>query len=113
MAQRIKAAAVLLVLIVALFALIGCEKDADAILTIHDTKALKIEKQGAETRIYDREGGADYTITSHRQRIRKDDAAAHAQEAQTAADTDTVKIQTVYGVIIVTEKGTGETLYIR
>lgn len=39
--------------------------------------------------------------------------AKAAKEAQTTADTATITIQTVHGLIIVTSKATGETIYIK
>lgn len=113
MNRHSKAAAVLLALIMAVFALTGCNRGEADILTLYDSNGLKIERQGAETRIYDLEGGADYTFTSHRARVKGGNAANYVQNAQTTADTDTVTIQTVYGLIIVTEKATGTTLYIK
>ena len=110
--MRKRAAALLLALVMALFALTGCTKTAPATITLYDTESLYIERQGAETRVYDRVGGADYTFTSHRVRAAKG-TAAQISEAKTTADTDTIKIQTVHGLIIVTVKDTGTTLYIK
>ena len=111
MNNRLKATALLLALVMAVFALTGCTKDG-GVVTLYDTNALKIEQEGAETRIYDLEGDAEYTFTSRKVRAARG-TIAHISEAKTAADTDTVTVQTVYGVIIVTVKETGETLYIR
>ena len=107
-----KTAALLLALVMAVFALTGCTKTGGEVLTLYDANGLKIEREGAQTRIYDLEGGADYTFTSHRVRAAKG-TAAQISEAKTTADTDTVTIQTVHGLIIVTEKATGTTLYIK
>ena len=112
MNNRLKATALLLALVMAVFALTGCTKDGGEVVTLYDTNALKIEQEGAETRIYDLEGDAEYTFTSRKVRAARG-TIAHISEAKTAADTDTVTVQTVYGVIIVTVKETGETLYIR
>lgn len=108
--MRRKAAAVLLALVMALFALTGCTNDAGKVFTLYDGNGLKIEREGVETRIYDLEGEAEYTFTSHRV---KKSAAEPVKEAQTTTDTDTIKIQTVHGLIIVTSKATGETIYIK
>lgn len=108
--MRSKVAAVLLALVMALFALTGCTNDAGKVFTLYDGNGLKIEREGVETRIYDLEGEAEYTFTSHRV---KKSAAEPVKEAQTATDTDTIKIQTVHGLIIVTSKATGTTLYIK
>jgi hypothetical protein len=97
----------------ALFALTGCTKGEADILTLHDTESLYIERQGAETRVYDRIGEAQYTFTSHRARVKKGDPAQIIKEADTTADTDTITIQTVHGLIIVTDKTAGTTYFIR
>lgn len=110
--MRNKAAALLLALVMAVFALTGCTKTTSEVLTLYDSTGLKIERQGAETRIYDLEGEAEYTFTSHRVRAAKG-TAAQISEAKTTADTDTITIQTVHGLIIVTLKDTGTTLYIK
>lgn len=113
MKKQTKAAAVLLALVMAVFALTGCTKTEADILTLYDANGLKIEREGAQTRIYDLEGEAEYTFTSHRVHVKRGNAAQYVQAAQTTADTDTVTIQTVYGLIIVTSKATGETIYIK
>lgn len=110
MRRHSKAAAVLLALVMAVFALTGCTKSEGDILTLYNSNGLKIEREGAQTRIYDLEGDAEYTFTSHR--VRKG-TAEPVQAAQTTTDTDTVTIQTVHGLIIVTEKATGSTLYVK
>ena len=108
--MRRKAVAVLLALVMAVFALTGCTKTQQGTITLYDGNGLKIEPEGVETRIYDLEGEAEYTFTSHR--VRKS-AVEPVKEAQTTTDTDTITIQTVHGLIIVTSKATGTTLYIK
>lgn len=110
--MRSKAAAVLLALVMALFALTGCTKTAPAVITLYDTETLYIEREGAETRVCDRVGNADYTFISHRAKT-DGSPAAQIREASTTANTDTVEIKTVYNLIIVTDKTTGTTIYIK
>ncbi len=107
-----KASVLLLALIIALFALVGCTNGAPDKVTIHDTNTLKIEREGAKTTVYDVAGDASYIFTTHRTRTRKTDAPK-ISEATTTADTETIRLQTVYNMIIITDKTTGETLYIR
>ena len=112
MKRKTKAAAVLLALVMAVFSFTGCTQTAPAANTLYDTETLYIERQGAETMVYDRVGNADYTFTSHR--VKTDGSqAAQIREASTTANTDTVEIKTVYNLIIVTDKTTGTTLYIK
>jgi len=112
MKRTTKAAAVLLALVMAVFALTGCTKTAPAAITLYDTETLYIERQGAETRVYDRVGGGQYTFTSHRVKADQS-AAAQISEAKTTAETDKIKLQTVFNFIIITDKTTGSTLYIK
>lgn len=110
--MRAKAVTVLLVLVMAVFALTGCTQAQQGTVTLYDTDTVKIEREGAQTRIYDLEGGADYSFTAHKVRTPKGQVK-YVSGATVAADTDTIEIKTVYGIIIVTDKTTGETLYIR
>lgn len=108
--MKSKVTALLLALVMAVFALTGCTKTGGEVLTLYDANGLKIEREGVQTRIYDLEGDAEYTFTAHRV---KKSAAEPVKEAQTTADTDTITIQTVHGLIIVTSKATGTTVYIK
>ena len=123
--MRIKAAALLLAVVMAVLTLTGCtaaqsgaeahqsdETTRQGVIILYDTDGLKIEREGAETRIYDLEGDAEYTFTTRRVK-RATGAAAYISEGKTATDTDTLTIKTVYGLIIVEIKATGTTLYIR
>lgn len=107
-----KASALLCAVIIALFALVGCTNGAPDKVTIHDTNTLKIEREGAKTTVYDVTGGASYVFTTTRTRTPKG-SAAQISEATTTADTGTIRLQTVYNMIIITDKTTGETFYIR
>lgn len=107
MGRRLKAAAAALVL--ALF-LTGCT--TGEAITLHDTSTLYIEREGDITRIVDRAGDDTYTLKTVRQH-RQTGTAAQISEATTTADTDTLRLQTVGGLIIVTDKTTGTTLYIK
>lgn len=104
-------AAIILVLATAAVFLVGCTNTQQGALTLYETDTLKIEREGAETRIYDLVGDSEYTFTAHRTRARKD-ATQDVQEAMTTAATDTITIKTVHGIIIVTTAD-GRTLYIK
>lgn len=104
-------AAFIFVLAMAAFFLVGCTSTQQGAVTTYETDTLKIERQGAETRIYDLVGDSAYTFTAHRTKVKKD-AAQNVQEAKTTAHTDTIEIKTVHGIIIVTTADE-TTLYIR
>lgn len=104
--------AVILALVMAVFAFTGCAGAQKGAITLYDSETLYIEREGAETRIFDQAGGTAYTITSHLVRVPAD-PAAQVGEATTRVETDTIRLQTVHGLIIVTDKTTGKTLYIK
>ena len=101
MKTRYRIAAVVLALTMAAAVLVGCTNRQQDTVTLYETDALKIERQGAQTRIYDLVDDSAYTFTTHRTRTSKD-AAQYVQEAQTTAKTETIEIKTVHGIIIVT-----------
>ena len=101
----------LILLVGLLFALTACGRTADDKKTIYEGNALKIEREGAITRICDLEGGGEYTFTTHRTRAKKGTEDI-VKTANTTTTTDTIKISTVHGIIIV-ETADGETLYIK
>ena len=90
----------------AAFVFAGCSKQQAA--TLYDSDSLRIVREGAYTRIYDLAGDAEYTYHTHRTR-----AAQAVKEAAPGIDTETVKIQSVHTIIIITDKTAGKTLYIR
>ena len=94
-----------------ILSLTACGKGADDITTLYEGNAVKIEREGAITRIYDLEGGGEYSFTTHRTRAKKGTAEA-VRTANISTTTDTIKISTVHGLIIVTTAN-GETLYIK
>ena len=77
-------------------------------ITLHDTDSLYIEREGNITRIVDRAGDDTYTLKT----VRTHWQPAQISEATTTADTDTLRLQTVGGLIIVTDKTSGKVLYI-
>lgn len=101
----------IILLVGLLFALTACGKCGEGIVTLYEGNALKIEREGAITRIYDLAGNAEYTFTTHRTRAKKGTEDI-VKTANTTTTTDTIKISTVHGIIIV-ETADGETLYIK
>ncbi len=107
--KRSKPVIVLAALVLALFTVTGCTKIEPAVQTIYSTDTLKIESQGAETRVYDCAGNATYTFTTHRVRkVQGGDIAT----VKTTTDTDTIRLQTVRSLIIATDKTADTTVYI-
>ena len=77
---------------------------------LYESDALRIEREGARTHIFDLIGNETYTFTA--KRVKKS-GADRAKTARETANTETVTIKTVYDLIIVTEKSSGKTLYVR
>ena len=101
-------AAILAVILLA-FSFIGCTPQTKVLC---DTDTLRIERTGTATTIYDLAGDESYTFRTVR--VRKDTPAAEAAaEYKTVYDTATIKIDTVKGAIIVTDKTAGITYTIK
>lgn len=94
-----------------LFFLTACGNSTGEALTLYEGNAVKIEREGQITRIYDLAGNAEYTLKTHRTKKEKEKADS-VKEAQTAASTETINIKTAHGIIIVTTAD-GKTFYIK
>lgn len=93
-----------LILSAALIAsLAGCgNREATTLL---ETDAVIVTHAGRITTVTDNATGEQYTFTQHR--IKRPQNAAEAEQrtiARTAVDTDTITIQTVHDMLIVTVK---------
>lgn len=98
-------------LICLVLALTACGMKTGDKVTLYEGNALKIVREGGITRIYDLAGGGEYFFTAHRTRAKKETEDI-VKTANTTTTTDTIKISTVHGIIIV-ETADGETIYIR
>lgn len=85
----------------------GCVRSEP--VTVLDTGYITVERSGTETRVYDRTGNVTYTVTKRRRRS----TSGAYRTAETAADTETIKLQTVYGLIVIEDKQGNETYYIK
>lgn len=94
---------------VLIVALAGCTKEN---IVLYDSDLLRVERAGAVTTISDLEGGNTYTLKTVRVK-RSETATQGKATAKTIADTDTMHIQVVHDVLIVTFKGSGDTVYIK
>ena len=90
---------------VLIVALTGCTKES---IVLYDSDLLRVERAGAVTTISDLEGGNVYTLKTVR--VKKSETAT---QDKTIADTDTMHIQVVHDVLIVTFKDSGDTVYIK
>ena len=89
--------------------LTGCTRES---IVLYDSDLLRVERAGAVTTISDLEGGNTYTLKTVRVK-RSETATQGKATAKTIADTDTMQIQVVHDVLIVTFKGSGDTVYIK
>lgn len=94
---------------VLIVSLTGCTKES---IVLYDSDLLRVERAGAVTTISDLEGGNTYTLKTVRVK-RSETATQDKSTAKTIADTDTMHIQVVHDVLIVTFKGSGDTVYIK
>mgnify|MGYP000871780630 CR=1 FL=1 len=102
----------LLIAVVLLAFLTGCSKPQAQTETLYQSDSVKVERTGSQTVVYDLKGGTEYTFTAHKTRERKSEAT-HSREAITTADTETIKLQTVYDLIILEDKPAEQTYYIK
>lgn len=102
---RASIAAVLLVL-----TLTGCSKPAQTI-TLYQSSSAKVERTGASTIVKDLITNEEYTFTSHRSHTKGTET--YYSTATLAEDTETLKLETVYNLIILEDKQQGATYYIR
>lgn len=110
MQKRQRTLALILTLAVVLM-LAGCTRQQEP-ATIWDTPTLRIEQQGRELCLYDLAGGSSYTITS--KRVKKTpESRKPVQSANLLIDTDTLQVEAVKGLVIVTDRTAGKVLYIQ
>lgn len=85
------------------------------VITLFDTPTLRIELEGAETRVFDLMGGKEYSYTTTRQRVSKTPTLEQMQArclARTSVNTDTVKIELAGGLIVVNDRTAEQVYYI-
>lgn len=85
---------------------------APAATVLLDTASLRIEAEGQEIRVYDLTGESTYIITWRKTRTKKEDVQ-HVCQAETKATTATIEIKQAFNIVIVTDRTTGETYYIK
>lgn len=93
----------------------GCST-APETKTLYQSDTVKVVRTGSQTVIYDLVGGAEYAFTSHRARVKKEQTTEELLQmwtAKTTADTDTIRLQTVQGLIILEDKTAAKTYYIK
>lgn len=100
---------VIIALVALVFLFTACGNGTDKARTLYETDTLKIERKGAITKVYDLDGGGEYSFTTRRTRKTK----AEAEPTKTTTSTDTVEIKTAYNLIFVTTKKDGTTICIR
>lgn len=85
-------------------------------LTLFDTSTLQIVLDGAETTVTDKISGSEYSFTTTRKISTEQPTLEQRQArciARTTTNTDTMKIELAGGLIIVTDKSTGQIYYIQ
>lgn len=109
--QTMKKAIIPVLIMALLLSLAGCSKQREPV-TIYDSETLQIKQQGRELYLYDLAGGSSYTIK--RQRMKKTpESREPVQTAKTLIDTDTLQVEAVKGLVIVTDRTAGKVLYIQ
>lgn len=85
-------------------------------LTLFDTDTLEITLEGTQTRIQDKTSGNVYSFTT-KKKYSTDPLTLEQMQARciarTSADTATLKIEIAGGVLVVTDRVTGQTYFIQ
>ena len=85
------------------------------VTTLFDTNTIRIELEGADTRVYDLVGGAEYDFTTTRT-IRTTPLTLEEMQSRalgrTVTDTETMKIELAGGLIVVHDLTAEQTYYI-
>ena len=93
------------IMLIAIMIFASCAKSGALI----DTDTLKVERDGAITRIYDRAGDEEYTFRASK--VHKDEITEELKEDRAAVDTDTIKIIALYGGGFIVEDKTANAVY--
>lgn len=91
--------------------LVGCSKQPAQTITLYESKSVKVERTGAQTVIKDLINSEEYSFTIHRMRIKGRES--HYSTAELVNETEVIKLETVYNLIILEDKPQGQTYYIR
>lgn len=105
-----KAIVLFIVLGVLTLFLTGCTRTAEE-GTLYTSGTLEIVREGTKTRILDLAGKSEYSFTSKRERAKTGEKSV--TNGIVTADTDTIRIETAHGIIIVTDKTAGSTVYVK
>lgn len=103
---RANIAAVALMILLA-----GCAKQPAQTITLYESNSARVERTGAQTVVKDLVNNEEYTFTSHRSKLKG--VESYYSTATLAEETDTIKLETVYNLIILEDKPQGQTYYIR
>lgn len=106
MKKYISVFAVLLILVIILT---GCTKKS---IILYSTDLLQVEQLGTSTTIHDFADGNTYTLKTVRVK-RSEMVMQDKSTAKTIADTDTMHIQVVHDILVVTFKNSGNTAYVK
>lgn len=77
-------------------------------VTIYQDESIAVDRQGRTTYITETKTGNTFSCKQTRTRSTSD-----ARTASTGTNTDTISIKTVFNIVIVDEKDTGQTIYIK
>ena len=103
--------ALMLTVVVLALTLAGCARERE-LVTIWSSDTLRIEREGRTLHVHDLAGCSCYTLgITHIKRT--PESTQEVQTARSLVDTATVTIEAAHKLIIVTDKASGETIYIR
>lgn len=97
-----------------ILALSGCGHEVET-MTIYKTDNIIVERTGNTTTVYEAENNSKYEFKTHKSRISKENIKPedYSSKAVLIAETDSMRLETVYNLIILQDKEQMETFYIK
>ena len=102
----------LLSLAVLLILATGCSKAEDTNYTIYESDTVIVERSGMQTVVSDITSGSQYVFKTTKSHEKKESVSNYASSTP-VCNTDGIELQTVFNLIILTDKANEQTIYIR
>ncbi len=111
--ENVKKANILILLLFVIISFVGCKGAENNSIVLLHTNTLKIEAEGKQTHIFDLVADKEYNFITKRVMKKKSKAEAITNNSNSVCNTDTLKIDIAYNVIIVNDKTANKTYYIK
>ena len=109
--MRVKLLSVIVCIVIISSLFFGCTAKQEKTM-LFDNKAVSIERTEDIITVTEKETDTQYRFTVKRQLVKKDSKPKHS-EAKPLHDSDTVTIDTVFNILIVTDKTENKIYYVK